>query len=133
MGIDHRVVADFRIFRHIGKGQDGHILPHFGRGMDKGVLADALFHRFRGTEHLEQHRKSGPGIFHGQYSLFSPEFRSPGNHDGPGPGLSGHFQIGRHRKGNLILLGFFQSIDPLEDHSGVTLEDFPFQQCCQFL
>ena len=133
MGIDHRVVADFRIFRHIGKRQDGHVLPHLGGGMDERVLADAFLHRFRGTEQLEQHRKGCPGIFHRQHCLLSLELRAPGNHDGPGPGLSGHFQIGRHRKGNLIILGFFQSIDSLEDHARISLKDFPFQQCCQFL
>ena len=123
MGVDHRVVADFRIFRHIGKRQDGHIFPYFGRRMDEGILADALLYRLRRTEELKQDSKSRPGILHGQYRLIPFQSRAPGNHDGSCMGLSGKFQIGRHRKGNLVYLGFFQSVDTFKDHLGISLKD----------
>ena len=123
MGIDHRIVADFRVFRHISKGQDGHIFPHLRRRMDEGILADAFFDRLRRTEELQQDSKSRPGILHCKDSLVPFQGSASGNHDGSGMGLSGKFQIGRHRKGNLVCLGFFQAVDPFKDHLGISLKD----------
>ena len=133
MGVDDRVVADFRILSHVGKGQYGHILAHPGRRMDEGVLADAALHFFRGPEQGQQPGKAGPGILHGDNGLRTFKLGSCGDHNGPCMGFACYFQIRRNSERNLVGLGFFQPIDSLNHQLRVSLQNFPLQCVSQFL